>query len=280
MSDPLVLIDATDPQITVVTLNRPDKRNALSIDLIDQVCRAISGASNDRNRRVIVLKGNGPSLLRRSGSEGSIRSDKCPPLGRRPPKMYLAIATSPLITIAAPHGAAVGGGAGLVAACDLAVGAPDLHLGYPEVHRGLVAALVTTLLRRQLNERAVRELILLGQTVDATRALQLGLINRIGSFDDAMSLAHEACKGAPGAISRSKRLLDTVAPRTIEEDLKLALDFHLHARESSEAAEGMKAFLEKRPPELGPAAGCINRRASVSRATSPCSGDTARAGSP
>jgi enoyl-CoA hydratase/carnithine racemase len=116
----------------------------------------------------------------------------------------------------------------------------------------LVAALVTTLLRRQLGERVVRELVLLGQTVDATHALQLGLINRIGSFDDAFSLARQACAGAPGAIARSKRLLDSLSARTIEDDLKRALDFHLNARQSHEAAEGMTAFLEKRPPKWGP----------------------------
>ncbi len=213
MSDPLVLIDATDPQITVVTLNRPDKRNALSIDLIDQVCRAISGASNDRNRRVILFRANGPAFCAGLDLKEATDATKAHGSAAGLHKMYLTLATSPLITIAAPHGAAVGGGAGLVAACDLAIGAPDLHLGYPEVHRGLVAALVTTLLRRQLNERAVRELILLGQTADAPRALALGLVNRIGTFDDAMQLASDACNGAPGAIARSKRLLDSRSHR-------------------------------------------------------------------
>ena len=111
---------------------------------------------------------------------------------------------------------------------------------------------MTTLLRRQLGERIVRELVLLGQTVDTPRALQLGLINRIGSFDDALSLARDACAGAPGAIARSKRLLDSLSARTIDEDLKRALDFHLNARQSHEAAEGMAAFLEKRSPRWGP----------------------------
>src|SRR5205814_1356013 len=131
-------------------------------------------------------------------------------------EMYRAIATSALITIASAQGGAFGGGAGLLAACDIVVGAPDLRIGYPEVHRGLVAALVTTLLRRQLGERIVRELVLLGQTVDTTRALQLGLINRIGAFDDALSLAREACAGAPGAIARSERLLEWLSVRNIE----------------------------------------------------------------
>jgi methylglutaconyl-CoA hydratase len=252
MSEPLVLVDASDPQISVVALNRPDKRNALSIELIEQLCDAVTSASSDRNRRVILIRANGPVFCAGLDLKEATDPAKAHSSAVGLCDMYRAIATSPLITIASAQGGAFGGGAGLVAACDIVVGAPDLRIGYPEVHRGLVAALVTTLLRRQLGERVVRELVLLGQTVDATRALQLGLINRIGSFDDALSLAREACTGAPGAIARSKRLLDSLSARTIEEDLERALDFHVNARQSQEAAEGMKAFLEKRPPNWGP----------------------------
>ena len=252
MSDSLVLVDTNNPQITVITLNRPDKRNALSIRLIEQVTIAVQLASSDRMRRVLVFRGNGPSFCAGLDLQEATEQSQAHQSAVALSEMYHAIATTPLITIAHAHGAAMGGGAGFVAACDLAVGAPDLRLGYPEVHRGLVAALVTTLLRRQLGDRVVRELVLLGQMVDATRALQIGLINRIGTIEDAMSLAHESIQGAPGAIARSKRLLDILAPRTIEEDLKLALDFHLKARESVEAQEGTRAFLEKRSPTWGP----------------------------
>jgi methylglutaconyl-CoA hydratase len=252
MSEPLVLVDSSDPQISVITLDRPDKRNALSIELIEQLCDAVKSASIDRKRRVILIRANGPVFCAGLDLKEATDPAKAHTSALGLCDMYRTIATSPLITIASAQGGAFGGGAGLVAACDIVVAAPDLRIGYPEVHRGLVAALVTTLLRRQLGERVVRELVLLGQTVDAARALQLGLINRIGSFDDALSLARDACAGAPGAIARSKRLLDSLSARTIEEDLKRALDFHLNARQSHEAAEGMKAFLEKRPPKWGP----------------------------
>jgi methylglutaconyl-CoA hydratase len=131
-----------------------------------------------------------------------------------------------------------------------------LRLGYPEVHRGLIAALVTTLLRRQLSDRAVRELVLLGQTVDAANALQMGLVNRVVAarhlMESAIELAREASKGAPGAVARSKKLLDELSPRPIALELKRALDYHLAARSSPEAAEGVAAFLEKRPPRWPP----------------------------
>jgi methylglutaconyl-CoA hydratase len=170
--------------------------------------------------------------------------------------LYTALCQCPLVTLAAGQGAAFGGGAGLLAACDLVVAAEDLRIGFPEVHRGLVAALVTCMVRRQLGERAVRELVLLGQSVPAPRALSLGLVNRVvpGArlMDETTAIAREACKGAPGAIARTKRLLDDLAPRPIAEDLRLALKYHLEARESVEAAEGVAAFLEKRRPRWSP----------------------------
>jgi len=256
MSESLVQIDTSRVAITVVTLNRPDKRNALSIELGRQVCDAFDAAAKNRTQRAIILNANGPSFCAgldlKEANDPKLAHESAQTLA----KMFLAIATSPLITIAAAQGAAVGGGAGMLAACDFAIGADDLKIGYPEVHRGIVAAIVTTLLRRQLGERVVRELILLGQTVEAVRALDLGLINTIAptgaETDTAIELAEDSLRGAPGAIARSKRLLDTLAPRTIEQDIRLALDFHLHARESAEAAEGTAAFLEKRKPKWGP----------------------------
>jgi methylglutaconyl-CoA hydratase len=251
MAEPC-LIDAADPAIVLVTLNRPEKRNALSIELIERLTAAITQASSDPTRRVLILRGADPVFcagLDLHEAADPALSDRS---SHRLADLYIALCQCPLVTIAAAQGAAFGGGAGLLAACDLVVAAEDLKIGFPEVHRGLVAALVTCMVRRQLGERAVRELVLLGQSVPAGRALSLGLINRVVPnarlMDEATALAREACNGAPGAIARTKRLLDDVAPRPIADDLRLALKYHLEARESAEAAEGVAAFLEKRPP--------------------------------
>lgn len=246
------LIDTTDPEIVLVTLSRPDKRNALSIELIGQLTEAITEASGNPARRVLVLRGTDPvfcaGLDLKEASDPALADQSSHKLA----DLYTALCQCPLVTIAAAQGAAFGGGAGLLAACDLVVAAEDLRIGFPEVHRGLVAALVTCMVRRQLGERAVRELVLLGQSVPATRALSLGLVNRVVPaarlMDEAIAVAREACHGAPGAIARTKRLLDDLSPRPIAEDLRLALKYHLEARESAEAAEGVSAFLEKRPP--------------------------------
>ena len=152
----------------------------------------------------------------------------------------------------------MGGGAGLIAACDFAVVSDEFRLSYPEVHRGLVAALVTTLLRRQLNDRQTRELVLLGQSVDAANALEMGLVNQVVPLsrlsEASIALAQESCKGAPGAVARSKKLLDDLSARSISLELNRSMQYHLDARNSSEAQEGIAAFLEKRAPRWGPRA--------------------------
>jgi methylglutaconyl-CoA hydratase len=256
MSEEQIQLDKSDAAIVVLTLNRPEKRNALSIALIEQVRAAVLELKDDKPRRVLIIRGAGPAFcagldLKEAGDPATAHHSAEALAG-----MYEAIATSPLVTIAAAHGTAVGGGAGLVAACDFVVGSTDLKIGYPEVHRGLTAALVTTLTTRQLGERVVRELVLLGQNVEAERALRIGLINRVVEpsqlMPAAMELAREALRGAPGAVVRTKELLDALGKRTIAEDLRKALDFHLGARGSIEAQEGMKAFLEKRPPAWPP----------------------------
>ncbi len=179
MPDNLVLTDASDPQITLLTLNRPQKRNALSLALINQLHQSITQASADPTRRVIILCANGPSFC--AGLDLAEAAD--PQLADKSAHaladLYLSLCQSPLITIAAAQGAAFGGGAGLIGACDLAVAADNLQIGYPEVHRGLVAALVSCLLRRQIGDRTAREILLLGQTLPAPRALSLGLVTQI-----------------------------------------------------------------------------------------------------
>jgi methylglutaconyl-CoA hydratase len=252
----LVLFDHSDPQIAVVTLNRPEKRNAMSIALIEALHRAVLEAAKDPVRRVLIFRGNGPSfcagldLAEVAVPENAHRSAEslC--------KLYESVATSPLVTIAAAHGGAFGGGAGLIAASDIVVAAEDLKIGYPEVRRGLVAALVTALMRRQLGDRAVRELILLGMTVDAKQSLALGLVNRVvpntNLMHETTAIAKTACLGAPGAVVRTKQLLDAQSPRPVTEELRRALAFHLDARHSTEAKEGVAAFLEKREPRWGP----------------------------
>jgi len=165
----------------------------------------------------------------------------------------IAISETRLVTIAAVHGAAVAGGAGIMSACDFVVAAEKTKIGYPEVRRGLVAGLVMTFLRRQVGERNMRELLLGSELIDAERAREIGLVNRVVARDDVMSeaqkFAQSVLQGAPGAVAQTKSLVEELWWRSVKEDVDLALKYHLQARESTEAREGIAAFNEKRKPK-------------------------------
>jgi methylglutaconyl-CoA hydratase len=164
----------------------------------------------------------------------------------------ISISQTTLITIAAVHGAAVAGGAGIMSACDFIVAARGTKIGYPETRRGLVAGLVMTFLRRQVGERNMRELLLGSELIDAERAREIGLINRVVDQEDLMTeaqqFANSVLQGAPAALAQTKRLIEELWSSSVKEDIDLALKYHLQARESEEAREGIAAFNEKRPP--------------------------------
>ena len=140
-----------------------------------------------------------------------------------------------------------------MSACDYVIAAAKTKFGYPEVRRGLVAGLVMTFLRRQLRERDIRELLFGSDLIDAERARQMGLVNRvIPNHEDLMaeaeSFAEKVVQGAPGAIVQTKRLIEEFWGRSVKNDIELALQHHMQARTSAEAREGISAFNEKRPP--------------------------------
>lgn len=255
MSDTLVQVDRSDPRITVVTLNRPEKRNALSVALMEQLHSAIADAAADLRTRVLILRGEGPSFCAGLDLSEAADAQLAHKSAQTLRNLYESLCRSPLVTIAAAQGAVMGGGVGLLAACDLVVAAEDLKISFPEIHRGLVAALVTALLERQVNGRVLRELIVLGRTISASEAQAVGLINRIVPTtklaNEADSLARTAIAAAPGAVIRTKQLLDALAPRPIADALDIALQIHLLARNNSEAQEGIAAFREKRQPRWG-----------------------------
>jgi methylglutaconyl-CoA hydratase len=165
----------------------------------------------------------------------------------------LALSQTRLITIAAVHGAAVAGGAGLMSACDFVVAAEGTKIGYPEGLRGLVAGLVMTFLRRQVREREIRELLFSGELIDAQRASEVGLVNRVVPenevMNEAQKFAGSVLQGAPNALSQTKRLIEDLWSSSVKEDIEVALKYHMQARESAEAREGIAAFNEKTPPK-------------------------------
>ncbi len=249
---PVVLIEKQSPQITVVTLNRSERRNSLTIELLNELIAAIRVASDEPRERVLILRGAGAAFCTGLDLKEAADLKKAQMTAELVAKTLITLAETRLVTIAAVHGAAVAGGAGIMSACDFVVAAEKTKIGYPEVRRGLVAGLVMTFLRRQVGERNMRELVLGGELIDAERAREIGLVNRVVAPDqllyEAQRFADSVLQGAPNAVAETKRLIEELWSTSVKEDVDLALKHHMQARESAEAREGIAAFNEKRPP--------------------------------
>jgi methylglutaconyl-CoA hydratase len=249
---PVVVIEKQSPQVTVLTLNRPERRNALTLELLTELCTAVKVASEQPEQRVLILCGAGAAFCTGLDLKEAADSTKAHATAEMVANTLVAISQTRLVTIAAIHGAAVAGGAGIMSACDFVVAAEGTKIGYPEVRRGLVAGLVMTFLRRQIGERNMRELLFSAELIDAARAKEIGLVNRVVAPNDVMSeakkFATSVLQGAPGALAQTKRLVEELWWRSVKQDVDVALRYHLHARESDEAREGIAAFNEKRKP--------------------------------
>jgi len=249
---PVVLIEKQSPQITVVTLNRPERRNSLTVELLNELVASIKVASDQADERVLILRGAGAAFCTGLDLKEAADRKKAHMTAELVAKALTTLAETRLVTIAAVHGAAVAGGAGIMSACDFVVAAEKTKIGYPEVRRGLVAGLVMTFLRRQAGERNMRELVLGGELIDAERARGIGLVNRVVAPDqlmiEAQKFADSVLQGAPNAIVQTKRLIEELWSTSVKEDVDLALKHHMRARESAEAREGIAAFNERRKP--------------------------------
>src|SRR5213596_2881328 len=222
---PVVLIEKQSPQITIVTLNRPQRRNSLTIELLNELVASIKVASDQADERVLILRGAGAAFCTGLDLKEAADRKKAHMTAELVAKALTTLAETRLVTIAAVHGAAVAGGAGIMSACDFVVAAEKTRIGYPEVRRGLVAGLVMTFLRRQLGERHIRELVFSGELIDAARAKEIGLVNRVVAPNDVMSeakkFAASVLQGAPGALAQTKRLVEEMWWHSVKEDVDL-----------------------------------------------------------
>jgi methylglutaconyl-CoA hydratase len=252
------IITRTDrAQVCVLTLNRPEVRNALSRALIARLSDLLSQATTDPRIRTVVLTGTGPAFCAGMDLKEATATVDTPEAEKQTVADVQAIAdliqqlhTMPKPTIAALNGDAFAGGAGIATACDFVIAARTARIGYPEVRRGLVAAIVMHDLIRQVGARRARALLLTGEPIGAEDAERWGLVNRVVEparcVDDAIALGHALIESAPVAVETTKRLLDESAgvPKT----LRGAAAITAAIRISDEAEEGMRAFLEKRAP--------------------------------
>src|SRR2546423_15489582 len=152
---PVVLIEKQSPQITMVTLNRPERRNALTLELLNELVAAIKVSSDQTSERVLILRGAGAAFCTGLDLKEAADPKKAHATAEMVANMLVALSQTRLITIAAVYGAAVAGGAGIMSACDFVVASEEIKIGYPEIRRGLVAGLILTFLRRQVGDREI-----------------------------------------------------------------------------------------------------------------------------
>ncbi len=249
----LIKVEVIQSGLATLTLNRPHKRNALCIALLEQVCEQIEKLAEERTARVLILQAAGPVF-----SAGLDLSEAANPELVETSAEWVArtlqlLRSTPLVTIAAAHGGAFAGGAGLLAACDIAIGSSDLKIGFPEARRGLLPALVCAVMSPKVREGDLRDLFLVGDTIDAVRAQQIGLLQRVvepGRLNEyAIDVAQRILAGGPQTIEATKALLNQAYQPSASISAAHMIEIHLGARRSPEATEGLAAFLEKRTPK-------------------------------
>jgi methylglutaconyl-CoA hydratase len=253
---PLVLVETVERGIDLVTLNRPERRNALSINLLDQLCAAIEQLASDPAHRVAILCGAGPVFSSGLDLQEAADSALVERSAAAVSRALDLLSATPLVMIAAVQGGAFAGGAGLMAACDIVIAAADAKFGFPEVRRGLLPALISNVLLHRVREGDLRELLLAGESIDAARAREVGLVQRVVPnerlIDEAVSVARSIVSGGPQTVRQTKSLLNAMFASTGECPAPDLVATHLAARNSDEAREGLAAFAEKREANWEP----------------------------
>jgi enoyl-CoA hydratase len=231
------LVISDEGAVRILTLNRPEKRNALNTALTSALLESLRAADADDSVRCVVLTGAGPAFC--AGADlAEVREAKDAKAADRRAEltMQLHLSFSKMITpvVTAINGPAMGGGAGLAIAGEMAVMADNAKLGYPEAKLGIVAAIVMANLVRQVGRKAAFELAALGEPIDARRALELGMVNRVvpGAklMHEALALAQKLAAVARPAMAQTKQLFHKVADMPLEPALKRGRDLNKRMR--------------------------------------------------
>ena len=250
-----LLLDYGHERVTL-TLNRPDKRNAVNPQMISELQTALDEIER-KKVRVVIMTGAGKTfcagmdlemlqtIARQSPQENQDDS-------RRIAKLFRRIWSFPRPIIAAVNGHALAGGCGIATLCDFTLAVSEAKFGYTEVRIGFLPAIVSVFLTRQIGDKRARDLLLTGRMVGAKEAQQLGLVSEIVEPDQLMSRAHELAdylvEVSPGSLSRAKRLLVTAEAAGVDADLERAVLENARIRCTPNFKEGIASFLEKRKP--------------------------------
>ena len=246
----------TDGALALVTLNRPEKRNAISAVMIAELLAALRDVESG-NERVAIITGAGKAFC------AGMDLDALKSLATQSPEENLADArrtagffrrlwSFPKPLIAAVNGAALAGGCGIAALCDFTLAVPEAKFGYTEVRVGFMPALVSMFLERQVGEKLARDLFLTGRVLDAAEAKEVGLVTLVVSAEQLIAAARELAatliSNSPGSVLATKRLLVRASEAEIDRRIDLAVAESVAIRSTPDFREGLAAFLEKRHP--------------------------------
>jgi methylglutaconyl-CoA hydratase len=242
-------------RIAYITLNRPEKRNALNADMVTALKSAFENAKNDELAKVIVLKAEGvvfcagadlaylQQLQQNTYDENLADSNHLKSL-------FHQIYTHPKVVIAKIQGHAIAGGSGLASVCDFSFAVPDTKFGYTEVRIGFIPAIVSPFLLRKIGEGKAKELLLSGELINAEKAVSMGLINKVvaqGELDQTVdSFAQDLiAKNSAESMAMTKEMIANVQEMGLNEGLEYASAMNAKARSTEDCKKGMAAFLNK-----------------------------------
>ena len=247
---------AEQASVQTITLNRPERRNAMTPEMQLELTAALEEAAGGLCR-VVVFKGAGDAFC--SGldltalqkmhdkSADDRRAD-----AERIAKLFRTLYECPKPTIAAVHGPAIAGGTGLATLCDFTLAVPAAKFGYTEARIGFVPALVSAYLALQIGDKRARDLLLTGRFYDAAEAYRLGLVNEVVPpelLDDRVrALAEQLAANSPASLAATKQLMAAQNKAWLHHAISLAMEANAQARETADFREGIDAFLAKRKP--------------------------------
>lgn len=248
------ILYAADGGLAVVTLNRPEKRNALDERTVEELKTAVARAGSDDAVRAVLLTAAGSDFC--SGAdlsalqkiaEGTVLENRDD--ARSMMDLFLAMRRLPKPIVAAVRGRALAGGCGLATACDVILAARSAQFGYPEVKIGFIPAMVMAILRRSVSEKVAFEMIVRGESVTAERAAATGLVTRVVDDDGFEEAVHEYMRGlttaSASAVALSKYLLYQIDGMTFDAAISAGADLNAVARLTDDCRAGVARFLKK-----------------------------------
>ena len=243
-------------EIAKVTLNRPDKRNAINSQMIAELQTTLDTIEKSHSR-VVIITGAGKAFSAGMDLDMLAAITKQSPAenqedARRIAKLLRRLWSFPRPTIAVVHGAAYAGGCGIATLCDFTLAAPEAKFGYTEVKIGFLPAIVSVFLTRQIGDKRSRDLLLTGRIIDAAEAKEFGMVTAVIPAEQleerATALAHDLIEASPSSLTRAKHLLTSAAAPGIDHDLERAILENARIRCTPDFKEGIASFLEKRKP--------------------------------